>query len=299
MADVEFGTSNVAAMVAAMEDEDKAGKFQSKYWSPKKEGITKIRFLPNLSSFGETLFYQKQKVHYVGGRPYLCLNQKLTDKDGNIHEPEECPFCKKSSQFYNLANGDKDSPEWKKGGELRAKERFVSRVIVRGNKNDKDEDIEYKPEFYEFGTKIREIIMTAFKDPEMGDPLDLKAGRDFNLKKTGTKRNTDYSGSNFSVNTSTIFTDATKLKALLAELPKMSYDQLVEFETYDTLKNVLKEYLSNGSEEEEDEEIEKVKETDPIEEAMYASKPAKKAAVDEDEDPASEEEDIDALLNSF
>ena len=53
MADVEFGTSDISAMVAEMENEDKAGKFQSKYWSPKKEGVTKIRFLPNLKSFGE------------------------------------------------------------------------------------------------------------------------------------------------------------------------------------------------------------------------------------------------------
>lgn len=34
MADVEFGTSDISAMVAEMENEDKAGKFQSKYWSP-------------------------------------------------------------------------------------------------------------------------------------------------------------------------------------------------------------------------------------------------------------------------
>ena len=302
MADVEFGTSDISAMVAEMENEDKAGKFQSKYWSPKKEGVTKIRFLPNLKSFGEKLFYQKHMIHYVNGRPYLCLNQTLTDKDGNLHEAEECPLCKKSKQFYNLADGDKDSIEWKKAGDLRAKERFVSRVIVRGNKNDNDEDIEFKPEFYEFGTKIREVIMTAFKDPEMGDPLNLKVGRDFNLKKTGTKRNTDYSGSNFSVNTSPIFTDATKLKALMAELPNLSYSQLVEFESVDTMKNVLKDYLSGGTDDDDEPTKAVEKETDPIEEATYASKPAKKheEVVDEDE-PADdgEEEDIDALLNSF
>lgn len=305
MANVEFGTSDVSAMIAEMENEDKAGKFQSKYWSPKKEGVTKIRFIPNLKSFGETLFYQKHLVHYINGRPYMCLAQTLKDKDGNIHETEECPFCKKSRQFYQLADGDKESPEWKKAGDLRAKDRYVSRIIVRGNKNENDEDIEYKPEFYEFGQKIREAIMTAFKDPEVGNPLDLKNGRDFNLKKTGTKRNTDYSGSNFSVNTSPIFVDATKLKALLAELPNLDYSQLVEFETADKMKSILKEYLSGGVEE-DDESVEAAvaKKTasaaDDIEEATYSA-PAKKAEPVAEETPAEDEEveDIDALLNSF
>ena len=306
MADVEFGTSDISAMVAEMENEDKAGKFQSKYWSPKKEGVTKIRFLPNLKSFGEKLFYQKHLVHYINGRPYMCLQQTLKDKNGNIHETEGCPFCKKSRQLYQLADGDKESPEWKKAGELRAKDRYVSRIIVRGNKNDNDEDIEFKPEFYEFGQKIREVIMTAFKDPEVGDPLDLKNGRDFNLKKTGTKRNTDYSGSNFSVNTSPIFTDATKLKALLAELPKLDYTQLVEFESAEALKGVLKEYLSGGAEE-DDASVEAAvakkaaPSFDEMEEATYAAPVKPKAAPAPAPEPEAEDEaeDIDALLNSI
>lgn len=296
MTDVEFGTSDISTMIAEMENEDKAGRFQSKYWSPKKEGVTKIRFLPNLKSFGEKLFYQKHLIHYINGRSYLCLNQTLTDKNGNLHEAEDCPLCKKSKQFYQLADGKKNSVEWSKAGELRAKERFVARIIVRGNKNENDEDIEYKPEFYEFGIKIREALMTAFKDPEMGDPLNLKAGRDFNLKKAGEKRNADYSGSNFSVNTSPIFTDATKLKALMAELPSLNYNQLVEFESVETMKNVLKDYLSDGADDKDKESEEKVSSFDEIDNAVYASNPKK---VEETNEVSEDEEDIDALLNSF
>lgn len=296
MTDVEFGTSDISTMIAEMENEDKAGRFQSKYWSPKKEGVTKIRFLPNLKSFGEKLFYQKHLIHYINGRSYLCLNQTLTDKNGNLHEAEDCPLCKKSKQFYQLADGEKNSVEWGKAGELRAKERFVARIIVRGNKNENDEDIEYKPEFYEFGIKIREALMTAFKDPEMGDPLNLKAGRDFNLKKAGEKRNTDYSGSNFSVNTSPIFTDATKLKALMAELPNLNYNQLVEFESVETMKNVLKDYLSDGTDDKNTESEEKASSFDEIDNAVYASNPKK---AEETSEVSEDEEDIDALLNSF
>ena len=292
MAEIEFGNDDVASMLDAMRKEDEANGFKSKYWSPKKEGITKIRFLPKLKTFGESLFYEKHMVHYVNGRPYMCLNQTLTDKDGNVHEAENCPFCQKSKQLYQAADGNKNSAEWEKAGELRAKERFVSRIIVRGKKNDKDEDEEYKPEFFEYGKTVREMIMTAMDSGEYGNPLDLKNGRDFSINKKGQKKQTKYDGSMFSGNSTPVFNDATKLKALLAELPKMEYKQLVEFESQSELKSVLKDYLSGGNDDEVSGEIDT---SDPIEEATYSA--PKKAAVVEE--PADEGDELDDLLNSI
>lgn len=299
--EIEFGNDEVASMLDAMKQEDEAGKFSSKYWSPKKEGITKIRFLPRLNNFGEKLFYQKHMVHYINGRPYMCLEQTLTDKDGNVHQAETCPFCQKSKQLYKASNGDRDHPDpaWKMAGELRAKERYVSRVIVRGNKNDKEEDIEWKPEFYEFGKGIREMVIAAIESGEYGNPLDLKAGRDFSINKKGQKKQTKYDGSMFSGNSTPVFNDATKLKALLAELPKMEYKQLVEFETAEELTKALKEYMNGGSSEEDDSSKEKeVEETaisfDEMDNAVYGSKPSKV-----EDEPADESEDIDALLDSI
>ena len=300
--EIEFGNDDVASMLDAMKQEDEAGKFSSKYWSPKKEGITKIRFLPKLKNFGESLFYQKHMVHYVNGRPYMCLEQTLTDKDGNVHQAETCPFCQKSKQLYKVSNGDRDHPDpaWKMAGELRAKERYVSRVIVRGNKNDKEEDIEWKPEFYEFGKGIREMIMAAVESGEYGNPLDLKTGRDFSINKKGQKKQTKYDGSMFSGNSTPVFNDATKLKALLAELPKMEYKQLVEFETAEELTKVLKEYMSGPSEDEAPVKENAAEDAAPsfndMEDAVYASKPAKETSKDE---PADDGEDLDALLNSI
>lgn len=299
--EIEFGNDEVASMLDAMKQEDEAGKFSSKYWSPKKEGITKIRFLPRLNNFGEKLFYQKHMVHYINGRPYMCLEQTLTDKDGNVHQAETCPFCQKSKQLYKASNGDRDHPDsaWKMAGELRAKERYVSRVIVRGNKNDKEEDIEWKPEFYEFGKGIREMVIAAIESGEYGNPLDLKAGRDFSINKKGQKKQTKYDGSMFSGNSTPVFNDATKLKALLAELPKMEYKQLVEFETAEELTKALKEYMNGGSSEEDGSPKEKeVEETaisfDEMDNAVYGSKPSKV-----EDEPADESEDIDALLDSI
>lgn len=284
---VEFGTSDISAMIAEMENEDAAGKFVSKYWSPKKEGVTKIRFLPQLKSFGEKLFYQKHMIHYINGRPYMCLSQTLTDKDGNLHEAETCPFCKKSKQLYSTS--ERDTPEWKLAGELRAKERFVSRIIVRGKQDNDGNDIEFKPEFYEFGSKIRDMIKAALTSGEYGQPFDLKAGRDFNLSKKGQKKNTDYSGSMFSGNQSPIFSESAKLKALLEELPKMNYNQLVEFESSESLEKVLREYLSD----EPEEELPKMVETrDEVEDAIFGVKK-------EETSSGEEEDDLDALLNSI
>ena len=299
--EIEFGNDEVASMLDAMKQEDEAGKFSSKYWSPKKEGITKIRFLPRLNNFGEKLFYQKHMVHYINGRPYMCLEQTLTDKDGNVHQAETCPFCQKSKQLYKASNGDRDHPDsaWKMAGELRAKERYVSRVIVRGNKNDKEEDIEWKPEFYEFGKGIREMVIAAIESGEYGNPLDLKAGRDFSINKKGQKKQTKYDGSMFSGNSTPVFNDATKLKALLAELPKMEYKQLVEFETAEELTKALKEYMNGGSSDEDDsskgKEVEEAAPSfDEMDNAVYGVKLAK-----EEDEPADDGEDLDALLNSI
>lgn len=249
MADVEFGTSDVASMLAEMENEESSGNnFVSLTWSPKNEGITKIRFLPQLDSFGEKLFCKKRMIHYIGGKPYFCLAQTLTDKDGNLHEAEPCPICAKSKKYYEMADGNRNSQDWKAAGDLRAKERYVARVIVRGNKDKQGNDTEYKPEFYEFGKKILEMIKSALQSGEYGNPFDLKTGRDFNLSKKGQKKTTDYSGSMFSGNSSPIFTDVQKLKTLLAELKQMDYSKLVSFESPEVLKKVIKNYLDGDSE---------------------------------------------------
>lgn len=286
MADVEFGTSDISAMLAEMENEKSGSGFTSLYWSPKNEGITKIRFLPQLKTFEEKLFYKKQKIHYVGGRPYYCLEQTLKDKNGNIHQAETCPICAKSKKYYEMANGNKNSPEWKTAGDLRAKDRYVARVIVRGNKDKEGKDIEYKPEFYEFGQKIYEMIKAALMSGEYGNPFDLKVGRDFNLTKRGQKKNTDYSGSMFSGNATPIFADGTKLRALLNELPKMDYSQLAEFQSADALKKMVNDYLDGNSDGETDSPITETISDDAI---FGVAKEVASA-------PSSEDSEIDDIL---
>lgn len=285
---VEFGSTDIASMLSEMDNEEKSGK-SSLFWNPKTEGVTAIRFLPQLKSFNEKIFYQKRRTHWINGHSVLCPNQSLKDKNGNVHEPEVCPICAKSRQLYN--SSERGSAEWDLAGQLRAKDRYVSRIIVRGKKeknaNGVEVSAEYKPEFFEFGKKIHEMIRSTLAMGECGDVFSLKEGRDFNLSKKGTGRNTDYSGSTFSMKQSPVFSDAESLKALLAELPNMDYAKLNEFTPVEQLNEELKEMFSEKKDDFDN--------SDTWEDKVYASKPVEPAA----EPAKTETESIDDLLNQI
>lgn len=241
----DFTDSDFAGMLSAMEEENKQGTFVSPYWKPQSEGTFKIRLLTPLKQFNEKLFYEKHKMHYINNRAYFCLNQTLEDKNGNIHQAEACPICAKSKQLYSISQ--KGSEEWNIAGQLRAKDRYVARIIVRGKKDKDNNDDEAAPEFWEFGTKIHSYFFDQIRLGEVGNFLSLKDGRDYNLVKKGTGRNTDYSGSCLSMQTSPIFTDPEKLKKLLENLPKMKYAQLVEFVSPEELSQVLAEFSGEST----------------------------------------------------
>ena len=287
----EFTNEDFASLADEMEKEAKSGTFESPYWKPANEGTFQLRMLTPLKQFGEKLFYEKHKMHYIGNRAYYCLNQTLKDKNGNIHEAEACPICAKSKQIYNSST--KGTEEWNIAGQLRAKDRYVSRVIVRGKKTKDGIDDEAKPEFWEFGSKIHGYFFDQIKLGEAGNFLSLKEGRDYNLVKKGTGRNTDYSGSCLSMKQSPVFTDPEKLKKLLGYLPSMEYSQLVEFVSADEMKKVLTEQLNGSTEEASAPTIDTTLDNPALD--PY-SQPAESVAPQsaKEEAPA---DDIDALLN--
>lgn len=287
----EFTNEDFASLASEMEKEAQAGTFQSPYWKPANEGTYQLRIITPLKQFGEKLFYEKHKMHYIGNRAFYCLNQTLKDKNGNIHEAEMCPICAKSKAIYNSST--KGTEEWNIAGQLRAKDRFVSRVIVRGKKDKNGNDDETKPEFWEFGSKIHGYFFDQIKLGEAGNFLSLKEGRDYNLVKKGTGRNTDYSGSCLSMKQSSVFTDVEKLKKLMEYLPKMEYSQLVEFTTADEMKKALAEMFDGGSKED-------VAPTPAVDSTVDALDPYSQPAESVAPSAAKEEapaDDIDALLN--
>ena len=277
----EFTNDDFQSMISEMENEKNASTFKSPYWKPAAEGTYQLRIITPLKQFGEKLFYEKHKMHYLGQRGYYCLNQTLKDKNGNVHEPEQCPICAKSRALYNAST--KGTEEWDLAGKLRAKDRYVCRVIVRGKTTADGQDDETKPEFWEFGTKIHGYFFDQIKLGEAGNFLSLKdEGRDYNLVKKGSGRNTDYSGSCLSMKQTPIFTDVEKLKKLLEYLPKMEYSQLVEFVSADELKNALNDMLNGPAAVEENNNISTTE--------TVSVNPTTPAA-------AEKVEDIDALLN--
>lgn len=278
----EFTNDDFQSMISEMENEKNASTFKSPYWKPAAEGTYQLRIITPLKQFGEKLFYEKHKMHYLGQRGYYCLNQTLKDKNGNVHEPEQCPICAKSRALYNAST--KGTEEWDLAGKLRAKDRYVCRVIVRGKTTADGQDDETKPEFWEFGTKIHGYFFDQIKLGEAGNFLSLKdEGRDYNLVKKGSGRNTDYSGSCLSMKQTPIFTDVEKLKKLLEYLPKMEYSQLVEFVSADELKNALNDMLNGPAAVVE--ENNNISTTETV--SVNPTTPAAEEKV----------EDIDALLN--
>lgn len=243
----DFTDEDFSSLLSAMEEDEAKDKFASLYWKPAKEGVYKLRILTPLKQFGEKLFFVKHKIHYIDGVPYFCLSQTLKDKNGVEHAAEACPICAKSKQLYNGAV--RDSEEWKLAGKLRAKDRYVSRVVVRGKTNADGENAEAYPEFWEFGKKIHDYFMEAVRLGECGNFLSLKDGRDFNFSKKGSGINTDYSSSALAMKTSPIFDEANidKLKTLIEQLPLMEYSKLVEFRSPEELKRICDEWLTGGA----------------------------------------------------
>jgi len=225
---------------------DKNKKGQRKVWSPPsdKDGTFKIRFLPPVKKNGEKLFYFNHRPHWIDGKPYECLRQTLTDKNGKLHEAEDCPICKFVSKLYDTA--EKDSDDYKLAGSLSAKDRYVYRILVRGSED------ETKPEFYESGKKLFESIYHILTETDFGNIVDLKNGRDFNLVKVGTGRRSNYDTSSPSANPSMVFKTKEELTKLIANLEAMpAFNSLIEFTTADHLKSVLKNFLSGESEADE------------------------------------------------
>jgi hypothetical protein len=260
---------------------DKQGN--KKFWSPAsdKEGTSQLRFLPHVKELGEKVFYLHHKVHWVNGRSYECIKQTLTDKEGNTHEAEECPICNFSRKLF--ATSEKGSDDFDLAYDLSAKDRYVYRVVVRGKPNEKE------PEFFESGKKLFGVLYHILTETDYGNICDLKEGRDFNLVKTGTGRRSNYDTSIPSANVSQAFKTVEELKELIANLKKMNFNQLIEFNSSDAMKEALKSYLSGDSKKQTTDEPEAKK---PV--AAAKTSPA----VEEPKESTSSNE-MDDLLSEF
>jgi len=243
--------SNISPEYQEMLDAIRADKEKSdsggtrKYWAPQsdKEGTFPVRFLPPLKKLGEKKFYFDHKNHWVDGQSFECLNQTLVDKDGNLHEAETCPACTMYKKMYKVADNDRNSEAWKLAGELRDKQRYTYRVVVRGT------DDEATPKFYETGKTIFENLYHILTKTDYGIIVDPKNGRDYNIVKVGKGRRTNYDQSLPAANVSPIFTDAEMAKECITKALEMSYNSLIEFSSYEVMERALKDYIDPSADE--------------------------------------------------
>ena len=277
------------AMLDAMDDDQKGSK---KFWAP-TEGENQIRFLPPLTKAkGEVLPYFHHKTHWIDGTPYECINQSLTDKHGNLHEAENCPFCKKSKQLYKIA--EKDSEEWKLAGSLGAKDRYIYRIIDRKAKEPT------KPVFYETGPSIFKKFYTILKSQKYGNIVHPVDGRDFIIDMVGKGSRANYDNSMPGPDKEAIFSEPDKMREVLKNAATMEYSALIEFPSYEECDRALKEYLAIDEEEKPA--------AKPAQKAT--AKPAAKADDDEDDDDtttsssaktsgSADDAEIDKVLEEF
>jgi hypothetical protein len=261
-------------------DKDKPKKF----WTPAsdKEGSYPLRILPRIKDKGEKLFYFHHRVHWINNVAYECLKQDIPyGKDGTLHESEKCPVCDFVQKLYSTS--ERDTEEWSLAGQLKAQDRFIYRVIVRGSED------ETKPVFYEAGKTVQEILFHIIAESDFGNITDLKNGRDFLLDKKGTKRMSNYKTSSPSAKETPVFTDVNKIRALIENMKQMDYSPLIEFSTFDQLKTVLLAFINDdslevkGPSENDEKLLEKLDQT-----------PSAKVSA-----PASKTEDIDDMLKDL
>jgi|GEM_PF-5229063 hypothetical protein len=274
------------AMINEMNKDKQGGN--KKFWGPKskEEGTFSIRFLPPMKKLEETKFYFSHKIHFIGGIPFECLNQSFEDVNGNYHEAERCPICSYTKKLYSTS--ERDSDEWKLAGQIKAKQRYLSRVIVR------DKDQPEQPEFYEYGPTVWKKLYHIIVESDFGNIIDPKIGRDFNLVKTGTGRNSEYSTSTPAANNKPVFDDKEKLLVAFEKASQMKYNSLLEFRGKEEMTEALNEYLGLESDTPKN---------------KVASKPATKKEEPAEDSPMTEDyqdkeaeatdEDIDDILSEF
>ena len=288
----EFADDDIATMLVEMENDSKR-TFEKKFWSLPSdfEGTQKIRFLPQSKSLGEKVFYKKHRVHWLNGIPYECLAQTMVDKNGKLHEAEDCPICKYVKKLYAIAGDEKESEEKRIAGSISAKDRYIFRIIVRGKRDKDGNNAEAFPEFYEAGKTIFENLYLILKGGEYGNFLSIAEGRDYNLTKRGKGRNSKYDGSMPAANPSPVFTDKEQLQTLIKNISEMNFDKLIEFKPYNEVKEAVDSFI-NPVGEDSDFSSNSAK-------TVVGATPSPSVVKAVTQEETSVEEDIDDILNSF
>jgi hypothetical protein len=191
------------------------------------------------------------------------------------------------AEFAKQLRGTNDKENWKLAKKLDPKTRVYAPVIVRGEESE-------GVQLWEFGKEIYEAFLQMAADEEVGDFTDIMTGRDIKLTTvgpdvTGTKYNKTTISPSMKV--SVLSKDEKEIELWLEEQtnPKESYKPL----PFDDIKAALQEWLAPEEDEDEEPEVEEVKE-EPKTNYSLSTKPAAKKSKAEAFDDLFDDEDDDS-----
>ena len=206
----------------------KGGDKKNFFWKP-QDGEQTLRIVPDPDGdpFKEFWF------HYgVADEPgFLCPKKNLGDK---------CPVCDFVAELYST----KDEEDRKMANQLRAKQRFFSPVIVRG---EEDKGVR----LWGYSKTVYENLLNLVLNPDYGDITDPENGTDLVIsygKKAGQMfPSTDIQPRRRS---SALDNDSSKAREWMeAEIP---YDSLFVTKTTEEVEEIFRRHREGVSSEEKE-----------------------------------------------
>lgn len=207
----------------------------SKYlWKPKTEGKFQIRFVP--SKFDKKNPFKEVFLHYGFSKFPIYALSNWGEKDPII-------------EFARQLRQTNDKENWRIAKKLDPKLRIFAPVIVRG---EEDKGVR----LWEFGKEIYLQLLGIADDEDYGDYTDVNEGRDFTVEaykgdiggREGLKCSI-----RIKPKTTPLDKDSKKVELWLNEQPDILEIQSTYKKDFDSLKQILQEWLDpekeNSSEE--------------------------------------------------
>jgi hypothetical protein len=208
--------------------------YSALYWKPKEAGKTVIRIVPN--KFDAEWPFKEVFLHYgIQKFPIYALT----------NWGEDDPIVKFTEQLRANNEGD----NWKLANKLEPKMRVFAQVIVRGEE-------EKGVRLWEFGKNIYQELINLAGDDDYGDYTDINEGIDFTVTAAPGEvggRSVLLSSITPKRKSSPLSKDAKQIKEWLENQNDPLELQSKFKKDFDSLKEILKNYLTPEGEEGKDE----------------------------------------------
>jgi hypothetical protein len=203
------------------------GGGSSNFWKIPK-GDSTVRIVPDPDGDPLREFW----FHYgVGNQSFLCPKKT---------EGAHCPVCDFVSKLYDSGSEE----DRKLANSIRAKQRFYSPVVVRG---EEDQGVR----LWSYSKTVYTRLLSLILDKEYGDITDPKTGTDLNLNY-GKKQGKLYPevDVNPQRSVSLLMEDADKAAEFMEQ--EFDYDNLFSVKTSEQVQQALDSYLNGTSDEEKE-----------------------------------------------